>query len=295
MTAKAFRIGDLTIHRIVEQEVGTRPALDFIAGLTPEILEENREWLEPHALLPGTMELAFCFQSYLVETPHHRVLVDTCIGNDKVRAPRRPAWHMKSDTRYMDALAAAGFTVADIDYVMCTHLHADHVGWNTRLDNGRWVPHSLMRATSCRMPSTSTSPASTRANPSTASGTACCRSSSRREPSSWQLPRARRPRAAAARAGAHDRPLRCLLRARRGCAAVMCGDLVSSPLLPARHPELCARVNFDYAQASATRRRVPRPLCRHQHALLHRAFSVAVVRAHLRVGVRFPVAVPGIW
>jgi glyoxylase-like metal-dependent hydrolase (beta-lactamase superfamily II) len=74
-----------------------------------------------------------------VKTPHHTILVDSCIGNDKPR-PLRPKWNMKTDGTYMRALAAAGFSVDDIDFVMCTHLHVDHVGWNTRLENGRWVP-----------------------------------------------------------------------------------------------------------------------------------------------------------
>jgi glyoxylase-like metal-dependent hydrolase (beta-lactamase superfamily II) len=67
------------------------------------------------------------------------VLIDSCVGNDKNR-PTRPSWHMKNDQTYMSALASAGIAVEDIDYVMCTHLHPDHVGWNTRLENGRWVP-----------------------------------------------------------------------------------------------------------------------------------------------------------
>src|SRR6202000_1180263 len=62
-----------------------------------------------------------------------------CIGNDKPR-PLRPKWNMKTDDAYMRALAASGHSVGDIDFVMCTHLHVDHVGWNTRLENGRWVP-----------------------------------------------------------------------------------------------------------------------------------------------------------
>src|SRR5690606_29070001 len=70
---------------------------------------------------------------------HHTILVDSCIGNDKPR-PGRDKWHLKSDDTYMRTLAAAGLAVTDIDFVMCTHLHADHVGWNTRLENGRWVP-----------------------------------------------------------------------------------------------------------------------------------------------------------
>ena len=62
------------------------------------------------------------------------MLIDSCVGNDKNR-PARPNWHMKTDQTYMSALASAGITVEDIDYVMCTHLHPDHVGWNTRLEN----------------------------------------------------------------------------------------------------------------------------------------------------------------
>ncbi|MDU6750227.1 MAG: MBL fold metallo-hydrolase, partial [Bradyrhizobium sp.] len=76
--------------------------------------------------------------SYVVKTPHHTILIDSCIGNDKPRA--RPVWNMKTDDTYMRALDAAGMSVDDIDIVMCTHLHTDHVGWNTRRDNDRWVP-----------------------------------------------------------------------------------------------------------------------------------------------------------
>ncbi len=78
-------------------------------------------------------------QSYLVRTPHHTILVDTCVGNHKPR-PARPAWHMRTSEQYERNLAATGLGLGDIDYVMCTHLHPDHVGWNTRLSDGRWVP-----------------------------------------------------------------------------------------------------------------------------------------------------------
>jgi glyoxylase-like metal-dependent hydrolase (beta-lactamase superfamily II) len=135
----ALTIGDITVHRVVEQEAAFTDAREFLPTLTPELLAENRSWLEPNALEPATGKLILCFQSYIVRTPHHTVLIDSCIGNDKDR-PARPAWHMKTDDTYMRALAAAGFSVGDIDFVMCTHLHVDHVGWNTRLENGRWVP-----------------------------------------------------------------------------------------------------------------------------------------------------------
>jgi glyoxylase-like metal-dependent hydrolase (beta-lactamase superfamily II) len=134
-----FSVGDLTIHRAIEQEVPFFPALELLPQLTPEVLAENRAWLRQAKAMNEADVLILCFQSYIVRTPHHTILIDSCIGNDKPR-PGRPNWHMKSDDTYMRALSAAGITPADIDYVMCTHLHVDHVGWNTRLENGRWVP-----------------------------------------------------------------------------------------------------------------------------------------------------------
>jgi glyoxylase-like metal-dependent hydrolase (beta-lactamase superfamily II) len=134
-----FAIGDLTIHRIVEQETSFLPALDMLPGLSPELLAQNRAWMREIRAIDAHDVLILCFQSYVVKTPHHTILVDSCIGNDKPR-PLRPKWNMKTDGTYMHALAAAGLSVDDIDYVMCTHLHIDHVGWNTRLENGRWVP-----------------------------------------------------------------------------------------------------------------------------------------------------------
>ena len=134
-----FPVGELTVHRIVEQELPFSDAFEFLPDLTRAVLDENRDWLQPAALDPASGKLILCMQSYIVRTPHHTILVDSCIGNDKDR-PTRPNWHMKTDDAWMRGLAAAGLTVADIDIVMCTHLHADHVGWNTRLDNGRWVP-----------------------------------------------------------------------------------------------------------------------------------------------------------
>ena len=133
-----FFVDDLTIHRIVEQETTFLPAFEMFPGLTPELLEKNRRWMRKAGAIDADDVLILCFQSYIVTTPHHTILVDSCIGNDKPRM--RPKWNMKADSAYMLALAAAGFTVDDIDFVMCTHMHVDHVGWNTRLENGRWVP-----------------------------------------------------------------------------------------------------------------------------------------------------------
>src|SRR5437588_4469121 len=111
----------------------------MLPGLTPDLLAENRPWMRRAGAIDDADMLILCFQSYIVKTPHHTILVDSCIGNDKPR-PARPKWNMKTDDTYMRGLKAAGVTVDDIDFVMCTHLHGDHVGWNTRMENGRWVP-----------------------------------------------------------------------------------------------------------------------------------------------------------
>src|SRR5712671_4518294 len=134
-----FPVGDLTIHRLIEQETTFLPVLDMLPGLTSELLAENKPWMQKAGAIDADDTLILCFQSYIVKTPHYTILVDSCIGNDKPR-PLRPKWNMKTDDTYMHALAASGFSVVDIDFVMCTHLHVDHVGWNTRLENGRWVP-----------------------------------------------------------------------------------------------------------------------------------------------------------
>src|SRR5262245_42881481 len=129
---------ELTLHRIVEQEEQAFDGLEFFPGLTGEILEANGSWLRPKYFDP-TGKVLLCIQSYTVRTPRHIILVDSCVGNHK-RRPKHPFWNTLNSNRYERNLAAAGLTVSDIDFVMCTHLHVDHVGWNTRLDGGRWVP-----------------------------------------------------------------------------------------------------------------------------------------------------------
>lgn len=136
---KPINLGDITIEQVVEQELSFLPVFEFFPTLTPEILEENRAWMEPDHLDPVTQFFKICVQSYIVRTPHHIIMVDTCVGNHKPR-PTRPMWDMMKSSQYEVNLKAAGLTFEDIDFVMCTHLHTDHVGWNTKLEDGRWVP-----------------------------------------------------------------------------------------------------------------------------------------------------------
>jgi glyoxylase-like metal-dependent hydrolase (beta-lactamase superfamily II) len=135
----AISLKDITIHPVVEQQGAHFDTLEFFPTLTKEVLEENRPWLQPAFIDPATGRLVLCVQSFVIKTQHQNILVDTCVGNHKPR-PARPFWNMMRSDRFEKNLGAVGLTVNDIDYVMCTHLHVDHVGWNTRLENGRWVP-----------------------------------------------------------------------------------------------------------------------------------------------------------
>jgi glyoxylase-like metal-dependent hydrolase (beta-lactamase superfamily II) len=111
---------------------------DLLATWDPEVLKEHGHWLAPHFYQPSTNQCVMSVHSWLIRTPHHTILVDTCCGNAKNR-PGSPHFH-QLDAPYLDRLRSAGVQPEDIDYVLCTHLHVDHVGWNTRLVDGRWIP-----------------------------------------------------------------------------------------------------------------------------------------------------------
>jgi glyoxylase-like metal-dependent hydrolase (beta-lactamase superfamily II) len=102
------------------------------------VLDEHRGWMVPDHDDPTSGFLKFSVHSWLIKLAGRAILIDTCVGNHKPR-PKFPMWHLM-ETRYLARMAAAGIRPEQIDMVMCTHLHVDHVGWNTRLDNGRWVP-----------------------------------------------------------------------------------------------------------------------------------------------------------
>lgn len=133
-----WKVGNSTITRI-EELIG--PLFDpktFFPDYSKEIIEKHRGWIYPNHIDESSGRIIASMHSWLIETPHHKILVDTCIGNDKERMPYRD-WH-RMQTPWIANLKAAGATPEQIDYVMCTHLHVDHVGWNTRLRNGQWVP-----------------------------------------------------------------------------------------------------------------------------------------------------------
>src|SRR3990170_8194770 len=129
-------IAGVAVTRV--EEVILHEATTLFAEWTDEKLEQHRDVLLPHCFDPGANAFYASIHSYLVKTPRQMILIDTCGGNDKPR-PASPRFdHL--NTPWLDRLRAAGATPEAIDTVICTHLHIDHVGWNTRLVDGKWVP-----------------------------------------------------------------------------------------------------------------------------------------------------------
>ena len=131
-----LKLGDIEVSRVVENDWVTSPRFLF-PGITPEDLRPYQEWLSPHFYTPEDDRFQMSIQAFLVRTRHHTILVDTCVGNDKKRST--PNWNMLSGP-FLENLKAQGVAPAQVDFVMCTHLHVDHVGWNTRLVDGKWQP-----------------------------------------------------------------------------------------------------------------------------------------------------------
>ena len=133
-----WNFDEVSVTRVLEFEMPLIPPEVLLPDATPEAVAPHLGWLTPHLLDPESGHLMLAFHSLVVRTGRHTILVDTCGGNDKPR-PGKPRYHMKR-WPYLEALAQAGVQPEAVDYVLCTHLHVDHVGWNTRLENGRWVP-----------------------------------------------------------------------------------------------------------------------------------------------------------
>ena len=132
------RIGEVEVWRILESNDPFKTPQELFPDAGPDV-RETIERLVPGACCAQSGKLILPVQGFLLKTPDHLILVDACVGNDKT-VPSTPEWHQRKGSRFMHALAAAGVTVAEVDYVLCTHLHTDHIGWNTQLVDGRWVP-----------------------------------------------------------------------------------------------------------------------------------------------------------
>lgn len=131
------KLGGLEILRIEEMCVPFNRPEEFLVGLPPDAVEAHRSDLVPHHIDANGLTMV-SFHSWVLRAGGRHILIDACLGNHKNR-PGLPPGH-QIETPYLANLAAAGLRAEQIDFVFCTHLHVDHVGWNTRLENGRWVP-----------------------------------------------------------------------------------------------------------------------------------------------------------
>jgi len=129
-----WQVGDVTITKVLEME----PHWPFSAILPgAEDLIDAHDWLRPDFVTDeGRMKLSI--HTLVVRSEGQTILVDTCCGNGKERPGAKPFENLETD--FLDRLTAAGVNPTDVDVVVCTHLHVDHVGWNTQLVDGDWVP-----------------------------------------------------------------------------------------------------------------------------------------------------------
>lgn len=129
-------IGDIAVTRI--EEIILREPEELFPDFCCESLEPHLSWLTPNFYLPETNEFLSSVHSWVLRTRKHTFLIDACTGNHK----SRPLWPRFNELNipYLERLSLAGVKPEEVDFVMCTHLHVDHVGWNTQLVDGRWIP-----------------------------------------------------------------------------------------------------------------------------------------------------------
>lgn len=133
-----IRIGDFRVDRVLEWEGPFVPPEELFPQYPAGLAESIRHWAGDLLEEGDQRRLRMSFHSFLLRTGRHTILVDACCGNGKERAAR-PQGH-RLNTDYLGELARHGVQPEEVDFVMCTHLHWDHVGWNTRRVDGRWVP-----------------------------------------------------------------------------------------------------------------------------------------------------------
>ncbi len=136
---KRWAIGDVVVTAVADIDPFDIPLSRVMPMTSAPELAPFADILVPDHLTESFAELRLAVQNFLVQVDGLSILVDTCVGEHKPR-PRLDIWNMRADTGFLDRLAATGIDARSVDIVFCTHLHADHVGWNTCLRDGRWVP-----------------------------------------------------------------------------------------------------------------------------------------------------------
>src|ERR1700754_3633480 len=131
------KLGNATIQKVEEIcGAGFKPGRMF-PKFDQEAFDAQKHWMVPEHVEAGSDRLGGSVPHWIVKTGRPTILIDTCLGNHKDR--HNPGWN-RLNTPFLERLSACGCKPEFVDFVMCTHLHVDHVGWNTKLQNGRWVP-----------------------------------------------------------------------------------------------------------------------------------------------------------
>ena len=130
-----WKIGEVLITSVAELDDGAIPGPMVIPSATPDAVLAI-DWLRPH-FVDDEGNIKLRIQALVVESQGRRIVVDTCLGNDK---PRTNEFFANLQTPFLADMDAAGFGPETVDAVVCTHLHVDHIGWNTILVDGEWVP-----------------------------------------------------------------------------------------------------------------------------------------------------------
>ena len=134
---KQIQIGDITIDAVIEREGPWRKPADFFPAFDQATFDAHVPAMEPEVYDFAAGLIMMTYQTFVIRTPKHTILVDTCTGEHK----GHPApFDFPGKERWRDELFALGVTFESVDYVFCTHLHIDHTGWNTTLRDDRWVP-----------------------------------------------------------------------------------------------------------------------------------------------------------
>jgi glyoxylase-like metal-dependent hydrolase (beta-lactamase superfamily II) len=139
VTSMRFAVGAAIVDVIVDIDDFPLPLADFLPGIDVDRLLAHRDSLEPDFLDLAGNALRFAIQSFVIRLNGRTILIDACVGEAKQR-PELAAFHQRQASGFLQRLANVGVRAEDIDTVFCTHLHVDHVGWNTQRADGRWVP-----------------------------------------------------------------------------------------------------------------------------------------------------------
>ena len=138
MSVSEFCVGGMSVIKVHELDLNGFAATQLLPGLDPNVLARHPEWIDARTYDSQSGHVFMSVHTWVVRIEGKIILIDTGAGNDKDRPTLKVLDHLR--TPYLDRLAAIGVQPEDVDYVLLTHIHSDHVGWNTRLSGDQWVP-----------------------------------------------------------------------------------------------------------------------------------------------------------